>query len=201
MQQQHRSPGSQQSPAAVPTAPPTQPQQILGRVGRRKLILQRFSTLPNRCVKCNADVDHRRKRIKLTYVLPWAYLGLLGGVLPFVILAVVLRRTAVIELPVCSRHRALPWIHGSIGMVIIAAGILTTTIGIAQTSMGVGLGGVAGIFFGLGYIAILTPLVRPSRIEKAYVIVRGCHPEFLDHFSELDPRTLRPVQLAAPTRS
>jgi len=201
MQQQHVSPGSQQASATVPAAPPTQPQQILGRIGRRKLILQRISTLPNRCVKCNEDVDHRRKRIKLTYVLPWAYLGLLGGVLPFVILAVVLRRTAVIELPVCSRHRATPWIHGSVGMVIIAAGVLAIPIGITQTSTGIGLAGVAGIFFGLGYIAILTPLVRPSRIEKAYVIVRGCHPKFLDHFPELDPRTLRPVQMAAPMRS
>lgn len=53
------------------------------------------------CVLCGSSEATARER-KFTYTPPWVYLGLLGGLLPLLILAVVGQKKARVWVPLCA---------------------------------------------------------------------------------------------------
>ncbi|PPV06047.1 hypothetical protein XBLMG947_2895 [Xanthomonas bromi] len=62
------------------------------------------ANLPPRCVKCNAPADMSPRRYIFHWHHPAIYLALLIGVLPYVILAIVLRKRSAHVLTLCAQH-------------------------------------------------------------------------------------------------
>ncbi|PPT75621.1 hypothetical protein XaplCFBP3122_12760 [Xanthomonas arboricola pv. populi] len=60
--------------------------------------------LPPRCVKCNAPADDLPRRYIFHWHHPVIYLALLMGVLPYLILAIVLRKRSSHVLTLCAQH-------------------------------------------------------------------------------------------------
>jgi len=60
--------------------------------------------LPNVCAVCGAPADTRKHKTFAWYT-PLAYLGLLGGLLPFVIIALVLTKRMSVGVPFCHQHQ------------------------------------------------------------------------------------------------
>ena len=71
-------------------AAPSGYQQVARGIGvwreGNKVVIRSGAALPEGCVKCNAPLDRPLKRTKYVWYPPVAYLGLLGGLLPFAIL-------------------------------------------------------------------------------------------------------------------
>lgn len=63
----------------------------------------RGAVLPPICCKCGAHHDLRGRTAKLVWVNPLAYLGLLGGLLPMMIMVLVLQKRAEVWVPICGR--------------------------------------------------------------------------------------------------
>src|SRR5438105_154087 len=98
-------------PTVVPYATPVQYQPAGPQAAWREgvtLIVTTQASLPPRCVKCNADVvDGWRWRKSLYWHHPaLALMIIFPGLLIYAIVALIVRKKAVVEASLCPVHRA-----------------------------------------------------------------------------------------------
>jgi hypothetical protein len=147
------------------------------------LVMHKNVELPNRCVKSNAPATRRLKR-SLSWHHPAIFLSILISLLVYIILALILRKTAIIYIGLSDewfarRRRAIV-----VGWLSALSGIALTVIGIASVDRNEVLGWLilVGIFlflFGLIWGLVRARMVSPVRISDQYVWLKGVHPEFL----------------------
>jgi hypothetical protein len=154
------------------------------------LVMHKNAVLPDRCVKCNQPAYGRLKR-SLSYHHPALYLLILASIWIYIIVALIVRHTAKIEIGLCERHRskrrraiAMSWLLVVGGIAAIIAGIglgdnRGATPWIALTLL---LGGVIAFLVGLIYTAFVVPPVAPHKIDKEYVWLKKVGPDFLATF-------------------
>ena len=68
--------------------------------------MTRQALLPNRCIKCNEPAGRTLKRT-LSWHHPALYFSIFGGALIYVLLALILRKTAIVEIGLCEDHSAV----------------------------------------------------------------------------------------------
>ncbi len=88
--------------------PPPQPKLATAGVWRDKsiLVMSRDAQLPNRCVKCNEPATGSRLKRKLSWHHPAYFLLILVVFLVYIIVAMIARKVATVEVGLCERHRA-----------------------------------------------------------------------------------------------
>lgn len=148
-----------------------------------KLVMSKEAQLPYVCVKSNQPASGWLKR-KLYWHHPAYYLALLAGLLVFVVIALIVRKTANIQVALSDKwFRRRRWaIAGGWLGVIVGFGLLVT--GIANSAPGnsaVFLIPVGLLMFLIAAVAgaMNASIVRPSRITNTHVWLKGVHPEFL----------------------
>jgi hypothetical protein len=168
-------------PLAPPTAPVTLP--AVWRSGKL-LVTARQVHLNDRCIKCNAFVGE--KRIKRTHFWhhPALFLTVFAGFLVYVIIALVLRKKAVVYLGLCSRHRRQRWMHIGISWAIVLAGSGLVIASAVQESIGLFLVAFLIFFGGLAYTVITVPLLKPTQIDDSWGWFKGCSMEYLAAYPE-----------------
>jgi len=146
---------------------------------RGRLFAMDRAILPSRCIKCNGTDDVRMKRKQFTWSPPWVYLGLLGGILPLLILALVLQKKATVTYGMCATHRrkklivvliSLSGLAFSI-MLFVAAAVLESGIPVVF--------GILGLLGVLIYAAIAGPSLKPQKIDRGIAEFKGCGNDFL----------------------
>jgi GYF domain 2 len=136
---------------------------------------------PDRCVKCNAPANSYRLKRQLYWMHPAYYLLLLCNLLILLIVHLIVRKKAVLEIGLCEKHRAqrkmglaVGWSGALVGIVIIIAGA------VIQSGWTV-LAGVALFLFGCIYGGIRASTVAITKITKENTVyVRGAKRAFLD---------------------
>lgn len=154
------------------------------------LVMHKNAVLPDRCVKCNQPAHGRLKR-SLSYHHPALYLLILASIWIYIIVALIVRHTAKIEIGLCERHRskrrraiAMSWlvVLGGIAAIIFGA-ILSDRPGptpwFVLTLL---LGGIFAFLVGLIYAAFVVPPVAPHKIDKEYVWLKKVDSDFLATF-------------------
>ena len=136
--------------------------------------------MPQRCVKCNEPADQPTIARKVYWYSPWLYLLLLFNIIIFALIAVLVRKTAMVAPGLCVEHKkrrrtaiALSWTGALIGIVVMYVG-MATPLGVWGAAMGVLVilaSVVAGMIFGR--------VVYASRIDKSYVRLKGSGELFL----------------------
>jgi len=150
-----------------------------------QLVVPLGAQLPARCVKCGQAVTTQPIRRKLSWHKQWIFLLLLLNVLIYLIVAIIVRKKAVIEVPICPEHRkrramiiAMSWLMVllSIGMFVLAANV--------NNGGPWALGGV--VLFLIGIILGITKgtLVRAVRIDDRFLWVNGFGKSFLEPLPE-----------------
>lgn len=144
-----------------------------------KLMIWRVgAALPNRCLKCNAPATVRLKRT-LQWHHPAYFLFLLINVLVFLIVSLIVRKTAKTELPLCAAHDQ----RRKIGIGLVLGSFLLLFGGIALGSAGemevmifVGL-----LLFLAALIAgiVMMAVVTPTKIDATYIRAKGVCAEYL----------------------
>ena len=152
------------------------------------LVMHKSVELPNRCVKSNAPAKGRLKR-NLSWHHPAIFLSILISLLIYIILALILRKTANIYIGLSDewftrRRRAI-----IVGWFTALSGIAMSAIGIASVGRNEVLGwlilvGVLLFFFGLIWGLVRARMVSPARISDEYVWLKGVHPDFLANLPE-----------------
>ena len=84
-----------------------QPTQNVPAIWRSNsaLIMSKRALLPKRCVKCNAPARQTLKR-NLRWHHPAIYISILGSLLLYVVLSLVLSKSATIHVGLCENHLA-----------------------------------------------------------------------------------------------
>lgn len=157
------------------------------------LVMEKTANLPDICVKTNTPTKNKLKR-KMYWHHPAVYLAVLFNLIIYAILAMVLRKQAVIYIGLSDarmlrRKRAIwvAWITGLLGVASFFGGV------VAISGPG-GNGSPLIVLVLLGLVMILASLiagmlmsriVRPQKIDDHYVWLRGVHPEYLARFPEL----------------
>ncbi|WP_386340320.1 hypothetical protein O4D10_01120 [Xanthomonas citri pv. citri] len=85
------------------------------------LVCTAGANLPPRCVKCNAPDDMPPRRYIFHWHHPVIYAALLLGVLPYVILAIALRKRSAHVLTLCAQHERRRARYVAVAMVSVLA--------------------------------------------------------------------------------
>ena len=159
--------------------------------GHLLVVVARGSNMPARCVKCNAPTDYRLKR-KLMWHSPWFYLLLLAG-LPFclaglvlyIVVAMLVRHTAVVYPGLCNVHRRQRrraiWIAW---LFVLAAPLLWWLAATYENNDGErqAILSVLGLMFCFGgaiYGVLRSSVLTPKKIEAQFAWLKGASPQFL----------------------
>ncbi len=143
--------------------------------------------LPPRCVKCNeAAVAPTRER-KLYWHHPTLYLLILLNMLIYIVVALIVRKKAIVAPGLCSEHKK----RRRIALTGVWAGFLGgLALLVMSMSDSVANGGILVLVATLLWIAtaiggvLFARIVYPKRIDKSYVRLKGCGAPFLDSLPE-----------------
>jgi hypothetical protein len=155
----------------------------------RDLVVPVAASLPERCVKCNAPVqeDGRMAR-RFEWFHPLLYLLLIINLLVFIIVMLVVRKKALVELSVCREHRARRYRHLTVawclGLIGFATLIFAIFAGPGNNSLALAMIAIAFMLIGGIYGLFLGRILVARRIRDGYVWLRGADPGFLDTFPD-----------------
>lgn len=151
----------------------------------RTLVMDKHAELPNRCVKSNQPADRWLKR-RLAWHHPAIVLTVFAGLLVYIIIALVVRKTATIQIGLSEEWYAKRRRATIIGWLLVLTGIGMLVAGIAMVGKKGDVGGPL-ILFGIlvalgGAIGGLmgSRMVYPRKITNTHVWLKGVCPEFLE---------------------
>lgn len=167
--------------AQRPYFPP--PMHGLETIWRDKstLVMTKQAFLPSRCIKCNEPTGERLQR-KLTWHHPAIYLTILVSILVYAVIAMVLRKSATVELGFCDEHLAKRNKHLMITWALGIAGVLSFPFGgyledVNTIIIGILLLGATAI-----YGIVTLRVVIPTKIDDHFVWIKGVNAEYLQQF-------------------
>ncbi len=139
--------------------------------------------LPYVCIKSNQPADVWLKR-KLYWHASWIYLLILVSLLVYVIVALIVRQTAQIDVALCRQQivRRRWVIAGAWFAVVSGAALIVIGLGNARPGNDTWIASLAGLIVLLaGAIigAVQARIVTPTRITKEHVWLKGVHPAYL----------------------
>ena len=143
------------------------------------LVMRKDAQLPDRCIKTNQPANGKRFKSELYWHEPWIYLLCLIGVLIYLIVALILRKKAIVHFgvteAVLQKRTKVIW-----GSTILGG------VGLIPMFMASAIQSVSLVFLGLGFllgsliwVSISATLIRAERIEEDYVWIRGASKEYL----------------------
>ena len=163
------------------------PPPVVGGAGvwreRSKLVMSKDAILPDRCVKCNVPTTGRLRR-KLSWHHPAIYLIILIALLIYFIVAMVLRKSATIEIGICDEHKAKRNRNLLITWILVGLGILGFLLAAAMEDGTFVLLGILALFGALIFGLIAVRIVTPARIDDKFVWLNGVNKEYLDELPQ-----------------
>ena len=145
-----------------------------------KLVMGKDATLPDRCVKCDAPANGIRLRRRLSWHHPALYLLIFVTLLLYIIVALIVRQTANIEIGLCEEHLAKRRRNIAITWFLIVIGLLGVIFAmVMEDPTPAVIGGLlflAGAIYGIATIR----LVVPAKIDKRFVWLRGISNDYLN---------------------
>ena len=157
------------------------------------------AVLPPFCVRCNAPSNGKPLTKTLYWHHPALYLVILAGVIIYAIVALIVRKTMKVQVPLCPHHAQrrgtavmLSWLMPLIGIADV----------IVLPRFGVDMGFAVLLMFALvlagliTWVIVSTP-IRPKLIDQYRGIFTGFCEEFLQRFPDVAQQ--QPV-VAVPSR-
>lgn len=163
--------------------PPTHNMPTIWR-SNSALVMNKRAQLPQRCVKCNAPTQHTLKR-NLRWHHSTLYISILGSLLLYLVLALVLSKSATIHVGLCETHLAAR----KRDIIITCFLVLVSFAGFYFAAMteDMNLVFVGAIVFlgGVIYGIVRTKVVAPKKIDEHYVWLTGINDNYLQQFPPL----------------
>jgi len=175
-------------PTAAMLEEPPSPEATNGYWRDGKLLVTfSESDLPPRCVKCNEPVQASGKLRKVYWHAPWLYVLVFISVPIYVIVALIVRKTAKIPMTLCRRHVVRRRWFIAFGWVGFFACIFAGLVLSDDKSTG----GLVGFLLGLICAVIGISSSRtlwPAKIELPFVRLKGCGEAYLAELPEFSDR-------------
>ena len=158
------------------------------------LVMSKEAELPDRCLKCNAPALGWRLKRNLSWHPQGYFVILLISPILYIIVALIVRKTAQIYAPLCPDHRrvrrrriALAWIFSLLGPALAIAGgagsegvrgIAGEQVGTVFTIVLV-VGGVVMLVAGLVLAVLASQVALPKKIDKRFVWLQKVSPDLV----------------------
>jgi hypothetical protein len=156
------------------------------RQGKR-VVISRTTALPPRCVKTNEPTERHLTR-QLSWHTPLAYLGLFLGILPYIIVAMMVRKTHRLRVPLSAQRMRRRRREIGLGWLVIVFGIFLIFAALdARAGENAGYligGGLVSILAGIIWINIAASPVTATRIDDNYLWLKGFHPRYVAELPE-----------------
>jgi len=140
--------------------------------------------LPPLCVKCGAPANGKPVDKTFSWHHPALYLIALAGLLPYVIVGMIVRKSMRLRVPLCAHHAqrrstavTLAWVIPLIG---VADGFILPNLGVDGSV--VGLIAVTFLITGVVIWAIVDYPIRPKSIDRYGGIFSGFCGAYLQQF-------------------
>jgi len=148
------------------------------------LVMHKRAPLPDICLKSNQPATRRLKRT-LAWHHPAIYLTILLHVFVYAVIALILRKTATIHIPLTEewfsiRRRRMIFSWSAVGLSVL---LFAAAIAVIDQQNWAPLVLIGAIFLLLGamiYGLISCRLVWPKRMTDDYIWLKGVHPDFLN---------------------
>ena len=171
------------TPQQQPYFPP--PTHGMNTVWRNNslLVMTKEALLPNRCIKCNAPADEQLKR-KLTWHHPALYLLALASLLIYIVVALVVRKSATVNVGLCEHHSSARRRNVLITCALAFACVVSFVAASLLED---------GTFVALGVLLLLATaiygivtlrVVVPTKIDNYFVWLKGIDANYLQQFPE-----------------
>ena len=157
-----------------------------GGVWRDKstLVMSKDAALPDRCVKCNAPTNGLRLKRTLYWHNPIFYVLIFLGILIYFIVALFVRKTATVHVPLCETHLARRRTSLIIGWLLILLGLGGFIVAIASNSAAPALLGVLSLLVGFVFAIAAARTVLPTKIDDRFVWLKGINKDYLDQLPQ-----------------
>jgi hypothetical protein len=178
-------PASDLLPGAWAGAPPVAAD---GDVGvwhwRNLLVMDKRARLPMRCLRCDQPASTTLKR-HLSWHQPIIYLTLLANLLVYLLVAMLVRKRARVELPLCDDHLSQRRVWLTLGSIAFVIGLLFAFWSLSGEPAATGCWlSVALVVGGLVTVALMATPVSPRKIDDRYVWLKKVSPEYLERLPE-----------------
>jgi len=145
------------------------------------LVATKNAVFPDRCVKCNAPANGYQLKRKLSWHHPAYYVIIvICNILIYVVVALIVRKTAEYRVGVCPIHRS----KRRNAILIGWGGFLLGTfalVGAAMEESGIlAIAGLVLLVAGIIYGIVGSQIISPKRIDESYAWLQGAGSEFLD---------------------
>jgi hypothetical protein len=146
------------------------------------LVLVKGTPLPDRCVKCNAPANGYTLKRTLSWHHPGWYILALSPLI-YILAYLIVRRTAVVYVGLCDKHRRGRIRDILIGWLCFLGGVAGMIIA-AQFTDQIATGWIfliciVSVLFGLIYGMMRAQIVTAKKIDKELVRLRGVSPLYL----------------------
>ena len=181
------------NPFRSPLSDTTRPIQRSGSHGAgiwsdyNLLVLRKDAELPDRCIACNEPAEGRRWTQKFYWHSPVFYLLIIVNILIYVLVAVIVRKSAQLSLGICERHQRQRTTALIVGWTTFALAILGFVIATQLRDATVAVAIIASLalfFVGILYAIFRRQLVSPKRIDKNFVWLKGVNLDYVVEYPE-----------------
>lgn len=149
----------------------------------RFLVMRKDAQLPDRCIKTNRPANGKRFRANLYWHHPAIYLLILINLLVYAVVAIVVRKKAIVYVGVTEeilqkrrRAIAIAWSVGIIGFFLLFSPLFFQSETLSNQLI---LLGFILILGGLIWGMVKATIVTATRINDDYIWIRGACKEYL----------------------
>ena len=146
--------------------------------------MTRDSSLPARCAKCNKAVSNKPVKRTLYWHVPWVYFLILISVLIYIIVALIIRKKAVVLVPECDEHRQRRYLVIAVSWLMVFVGIGCFFYAMNPNHGTWALAGVVLVIAGIVAGLWKGVLVSAKKIDDRFVHVRGFCRDYLEGLPE-----------------
>jgi hypothetical protein len=147
------------------------------------LVMSKQALLPGRCVKCNAPTQHTLKR-NLRWHHPALYISIVGSLLLYLILALVLSKSATIHVGLCETHVAARKRDIILTCFFVLLSFASFYVAYATEDSTFLFVGAVAFLGGVIYGIVRTKVVAPQKIDDHYVWLTGVNANYLQQFPQ-----------------
>ena len=149
---------------------------------KRDLVVRQNSPLPDTCIRCNAAANGFKLRRTLSWHSRWYYLLIIPGLLVYAIVAVLVRKKAVVDIGLCEVHqkkrKTIIW--------ACWAGVLAgfSTLFLSPLDSVLPVFGILVVIFAMVFGILKSRMIHATKIDPDFVWIRGACPDYLMHLPE-----------------
>ncbi len=152
---------------------------------KNTLVMHKQATLPDRCVKCNNPANGRKLTKRYSWHHPAWALTILAGILIYAIVAMVVRKSVVLNLGLCDEHFSKRRVAIAVSWGLIALSIAMIILGAANNLAGVALLGLPLFLAAVIYGVISANVISIKKIDDQYVHMGRVNKDYMLMLPEL----------------